>query len=106
MVCWGFNQFGQTVPPPSVDGTAGTAFAVSAGWDHSCAIQSGTGQVICWGDSRFGKTAPAGLDGLVAGAIAAGTTHTLAIALPEPEQVVALLAGCALLAVLARRRRA
>jgi alpha-tubulin suppressor-like RCC1 family protein len=104
VVCWGRNLFTQSTPPPTVDGTLGTAFAVSAGYEHSCAIQTGSGQVICWGDNRYGRAAPS-LDGVVAGAIAAGGTHTLAIALPEPDQVASLFAGCALLGVLSRRRR-
>ena len=45
------NGYGQATPPPSVNGTAGTASAIAAGWHHSCAIQAGTGAVVCWGDN-------------------------------------------------------
>src|SRR5262245_44317420 len=36
--------------PSSVNGTSGTATAIAKGlqYDHSCAIQSGTGAVVCW----------------------------------------------------------
>jgi hypothetical protein len=38
VVGWGDNVFGQATPPPSVDGTAGTASAIATGWYHSLAI--------------------------------------------------------------------
>jgi hypothetical protein len=36
--CWGHNRAGEATPPPSVDGSAGTALAVAASWYHTLAI--------------------------------------------------------------------
>jgi hypothetical protein len=82
VVCWGDNAFGQAAPPPSVDGTAGTATAIAANTLYSCAIQSGTGAVVCWG-SYYGRhpTPPPSVDGTngTASAIATGWRHRCAI---------------------------
>lgn len=84
--------WGGTVTPPAVDGTDGTASALSAGWRHVCAIQAGTGIVVCWGNStNFGGDFPSlprrvtqppgavtGIQG-TAFAIASGYNHACAI---------------------------
>lgn len=44
VVGWGWDYSGQALPPPKVDGTTGTASAISSGTSHSCAIQAGTGR--------------------------------------------------------------
>ena len=64
VVCWDWDYYGQSTPPPSVDGTTGTATAIAAGGSHSCAIQAGTGAVVCWGDDDHGQaTPPPSVDG-------------------------------------------
>jgi hypothetical protein len=82
VICWGSNSYGQQTPPPSVDGTSGTASAIAAGGGHSCAIQAGSGAVVCWGDNSYGQaTPPPSIDGSdgTASAIAAGGLYSLAI---------------------------
>jgi len=82
VVAWGQNGSGQATPPPEVDGTVGTASAISAGADHSCAIQAESGAVVCWGDNQYGQTTtPREVNGKTgtAIAIAAGGFHTCAI---------------------------
>ena len=88
VVCWGDNYYGQATPPPSVNGTAGTASAIAAGGGHSCAIQAGTGAVVCWGGNYFGQaTPPPSVDGTAgtASAIAAGDA-TAARSRPAPAR--------------------
>jgi hypothetical protein len=73
---------GQATPPPSVDGTAGSASAIATGSGHSCAIQAGSGAVVCWGYNYWGQaTPPPAVDGTAgsASAIAAGSEHSCAI---------------------------
>jgi len=87
VVCWGRDGVGQATPPPSVDGSAGSAAAIATGSFHSCAIQAGTGAVVCWGGYNNGEaTPPPSVDGTAgtASGIAAGGYHTLAIAVPKP----------------------
>ncbi len=82
VVCWGYNSAGEATPPPSVDGTDGTATAIAAGGAHRCAIQAGSGAVVCWGfDGQGVATPPASVDGTdgSATAIAAGVAHSCAI---------------------------
>ncbi len=92
VVCWGFpHQYcdetgcqgtGAASPPPSVDGTSGTASAITAGWFHSCAIQAASGAVVCWGNVGDGQAMPPpSVDGTAgtATAIAAGFLHSCAI---------------------------
>src|SRR2546427_336290 len=38
VICWGNNSYGQSSPPPSVDGSAGTATAAAAGGRHTLAL--------------------------------------------------------------------
>jgi len=81
------DAYGQATPPPSLDGTHGTASAIAVGGGHSCAIQASTGAVVCWGGNFYGEaTPPPSVDGTAgtASAIAAGWYHTLAIAAPLP----------------------
>jgi hypothetical protein len=91
VIGWGLDNYGQALPPASVDGTSGTASAIAAGFRHSCAIQAGTGNVVCWGDNDYNQASPpASVDGTsgTASAIAAGGRHNLAIqgvpAIPVP----------------------
>ena len=49
MVCWGFNDYGQTEVP------SGTFRAVSVGVNHTCALHE-SGEAVCWGDDSDGKT--------------------------------------------------
>jgi alpha-tubulin suppressor-like RCC1 family protein len=95
--CWGANGSGQlgdgTITqrstPVEVAGLAGGVTAVSAGWNHTCAIVSGGG-VKCWGDNGNGQlgdgtttnhSTPVDVVGLTSGvtAIDAGWSHTCAI---------------------------
>jgi alpha-tubulin suppressor-like RCC1 family protein len=95
--CWGGgNGHGQlgngstTSPgstPVAVTGLTG-AVAVSAGYEHTCAVLS-TGQVACWGSNFLGQTSdptqdlnptPVLAPGITtATAIAAGMTHSCAV---------------------------
>jgi alpha-tubulin suppressor-like RCC1 family protein len=49
VVCWGWNDYGQTDVPSLSNPTQ-----VSLGGDHSCAIDD-TG-VVCWGYNEYGQT--------------------------------------------------
>jgi alpha-tubulin suppressor-like RCC1 family protein len=59
--CWGANGFGQVgdgsaiaeVPAPAKIGGAGVV--VSAGGSHTCAVDTGAGDVSCWGDDAHGE---------------------------------------------------
>jgi hypothetical protein len=85
VICWGYDPYaaaGQATPPPSVNGTEGTATAIAAGAYHSCAIQAETGNVVCWGFNNDGQAnPPAAVDGTTgtATAIVAGYKHSCAI---------------------------
>ena len=106
MVCWGANHYGQAKPPLSVDGTTGTARAITAGDGHSCAVQAETGAVVCWGDDYNEQTDPPdALDGRngPASILAAGGTFTLAI--PEPAATALAAAALLTLALMKSRGR-
>jgi alpha-tubulin suppressor-like RCC1 family protein len=95
--CWGNNDLGQAVP--AVDGDRATPHevflagdtnaSVSAGKEHSCAVQA-DGDLVCWGrndDRRLGAGPPAAGDlaTVVPGrwaAVSAGI-HTCGIAAPS-----------------------
>jgi hypothetical protein len=70
------------MPPEAVNGVSGTATEIATGWNHSCAIQAGTGNVICWGDDNLHQATPPdtvnGISG-TASAIAAGSYNSCAI---------------------------
>ncbi len=82
VVCWGADSLGQASPPPSVDGTTGTASVIAAGVYHDCAIQAGTDAIVCWGENNYGQAMPPpSVDGTAgtASAIAVGGRHSCAI---------------------------
>lgn len=98
VICWGDNGSGQTGAPrgsrakPSLPVMVPhllEAIAVSAGAEHSCAVQV-DGRVVCWGDNHFGqlgrglqgdRSLPPGPVPLVgkATAVTAGRGHTCAL---------------------------
>src|SRR5262249_61051376 len=59
VICWGNNSFGEATPPSSVNGTNGSASAITAAAQvsRSCAIQAGTAAVVCWGYHTSGEGA-------------------------------------------------
>ena len=84
----GWGGIGSPQPPPSVDGSQGTASAIAAGGDQSvdlaCAIRASSGAVVCWGPIYYDygqATPPPSVDGTggTASAIAAGAVHACAI---------------------------
>ena len=48
--CWGDDSYGQSSPPPNVQFNT-----VSAGWNHTCGVEMGTGIAYCWGDNSAGQ---------------------------------------------------
>ncbi|MBI5586327.1 MAG: RCC1 repeat-containing protein, partial [Deltaproteobacteria bacterium] len=60
--CWGHNGSGQlgvewnyaVTSPVEVQGLGGSAMAVEAGWDSTCALTVGGG-LKCWGSNRHGR---------------------------------------------------
>jgi hypothetical protein len=99
---------GQATPPAAVNGVSGTATDIAGGWQHSCAIQAGTDNVVCWGYDYSGQaTPPDAVNGASGTAthIATGNAYTLAIvAVPEPTAWLGQLSGLALLGALHRSR--
>jgi alpha-tubulin suppressor-like RCC1 family protein len=94
--CWGVNWYGQlgnnssqdSSTPVDVVGLGSGVSAITAGYDHSCAIAAG-GQARCWGNNTYGqlgdnstitRRTPANVFGLGSGvtAIDAGIYHTCA----------------------------
>lgn len=76
VICWGSDYAGATAVP---DSARSGITMVSAGWDHSCAIEEASlgGDLICWGQNAHGQ-APA----LVSGPfteVSAGLAHTCAL---------------------------
>lgn len=96
-VCWGSNHSGElgdgnagrnATMPVRVPGLNSNVTDISAGWWHTCAVQSGT--VKCWGNNSSGQlgdgtttdsTVPVVVQGLDAAAasVKVGTTHTCAL---------------------------
>jgi hypothetical protein len=46
VVGWGGGE-----PPDTVNGVSGAATSIASGYDQSCAIQAGTGNVVCEGQA-------------------------------------------------------
>lgn len=60
--CWGDNTYGQLgdgsnegkLAPTDVNGLTSEVAAISAGWEHTCALMK-SGKLRCWGQNRFGQ---------------------------------------------------
>lgn len=95
--CWGWNSSGQLgdgttvsrTTPVDVADTGNGVVAVTAQYDHTCALITG-GSVVCWGSNTYGqlgdnsdanRLTPTNVVGLpdAIRAISAGTTHTCAL---------------------------
>lgn len=76
VACWG----GPGADPIVLSGapTAGNFSAVSAGWQHTCALSS-SGGVFCWGRGLEGQTDTSAISALAVQAVSAGGMHTLAL---------------------------
>jgi alpha-tubulin suppressor-like RCC1 family protein len=98
--CWGSNLYGQLgdgttdahSTPADVVGLTGPASAVAAGGLHACAIVNDG--VVCWGRNSSGQLGNGG----------GSNQETPVGVVPEPEGLLSLAPGVALLAALARRR--
>jgi len=95
--CWGYNYYGQLgdgttaqrSSPIDVTGLAHAVSAVSAGYDHTCALAT-DGGVQCWGADAYGqlglggqpsRLSPADVVGLASGTlgVAAGYSHACVV---------------------------
>jgi len=95
--CWGLNGSGQVgdgsntnrSTPVAVSGLGGGVVAISAGWEHMCALTS-AGGVKCWGAGNSGQlgrgsstasNVPVDVNGLTSGvvAISTGVYHSCAL---------------------------
>jgi alpha-tubulin suppressor-like RCC1 family protein len=95
--CWGGNGEGQLgdgttsnrTAPVDVSALPADISAVSAGWQHTCALRD-TGEILCWGWNEYGQLGdgsttgsptPVGVLGLPSAAVSvsAGGHHTCAI---------------------------
>lgn len=97
VLCWGHNHVGQVGDgttnnrslPVMVSGLESGVQAISAGWEHTCALTS-SGAVLCWGNNWAGqvgdgttenRSTPVAVNGLGSDvqAIVAGGYHTCAL---------------------------
>ncbi len=102
--CFGRNDFAQsggelsaTLVAPAASPMLGSAFAVSAGDRHTCAIRTTTPSVVCWGDNDFGQLGVPSATAETAGvpqsamirafSLAAGATFTCALRDPDRRPV-------------------
>ena len=68
MVCWGWDDYEQSSPPP------GERFeSVSVGAHHACGLRA-DGEAVCWGADESGQSTPPENERFVA--ISAGGYHT------------------------------
>jgi len=85
--CWGQNEYGElgngrrtwSDIPVKVSGLSSGVAAISAGWQHTCALMD-SGDVKCWGDNHYGelgsggskhwRATPVGVSGLSAEVVA------------------------------------
>lgn len=92
VMCWGLNSLGQlgnssnssTTQPVSVTSISNGVSAVSAGYDHTCALTS-AGGVKCWGSNQNGQLGntsvkiysnqPVDVTGLTSGVVAIATNQ-------------------------------
>ena len=58
VVGWGNDALGEMPPPPTVDGTNGTATAIAASGFHTCAIRADRAAVVSWGYAGSGQATP------------------------------------------------
>jgi alpha-tubulin suppressor-like RCC1 family protein len=95
--CWGLNESGQLgdgtttqrLVPTTVVGLTAGVVALSAGWNHACAL-TGAGALKCWGANTYGqlgdgtttnRLTPVTVSALAAGAgmPVGGSSHTCAL---------------------------
>ena len=95
--CWGDNSSGQlgngttesSGSPVQVEGLATGVAAISAGFNHTCALLTGS-EIKCWGSNDYGQLGdattessevPVNVEGLIfaATSVSAGNDHTCAV---------------------------
>ena len=96
--CWGENFYGQLgdgttdnqrSSPAAVSGLSSGVVAISAGFEHTCALLN-AGAVKCWGDNEYGevgdettvnRSSPVDVSGLSSGvlSVTAGRWHNCAV---------------------------
>ncbi|HWV37948.1 MAG TPA: hypothetical protein VN033_05670 [Vulgatibacter sp.] len=67
--CWGSSSNNQTRIPNNL----GRIVDITAGDDHTCAVQQSGGSVVCWGNNSYGQTSRPSGSFL---RVSAGTRHT------------------------------
>ena len=89
--CWGYGQYGQLgngltvnrLTPMDVPGLTSGVTAITAGYEHTCAVTS-AGGVKCWGWNRYGQ---------LGNGIASDTPSLSPVDVPGLSGVTALTAG-------------